>query len=331
MPESAVVAGSPTAPAPSRVEGFSLAFFSSVMGTCGVALMWRETERLLGAAAFWSYLPFAIAAGVYALLIGMLAMKARRFPASLREDWEDPVRLNYFATATISLMLFGTFMVPVNRDIATALWATGTALHLVLTFVALRRWIDVEHLPLHGLNPTWFMPVVGNMLVPIAGMPLGFVEPSWFCFAIGFFFWPILLALIVNRLFFHGPMPPSAQPTLFILLSPPAVGFLAYLPFAGGLDAFAQFLYYVTVFTLLLLLTMLPRLLRTRFTAAWWSFSFPTTAAAVAILQHAQLTGSAVERAIAHGFALFTTVLVAYLAWRTVAAVRSGTLFRQEA
>lgn len=311
----------------SRIEHFPLALFASVMGVCGLAFVWRGASELFGFSGLWAHIPFGISALAYVTILAVVVVKASRFPHRILDEWRDPVKLNFFAAGTISLMLLGTYLVPLSRDIGTALWGGGTALHLALTVTALRRWIDTEVVPMEGLNPTWFMPVVGNLLVPLGGVELGFVELSWFHFSIGAFFWPLLLCLILNRLIFHARLAQAAQPTLFIMLSPPAVGFLAYVGLTGTMDAFAWFLFYVTVFVLLLLLSMLPQILRTSFTESWWSLSFPTAAASVCLLKYAAIKGGMTERVVAGVGVVLTTVLIMYLMVRTVTAIRKGTIF----
>ena len=89
---------------------------------------------------------------------------------------------------------------------------------------------------------------MGNVLVPVAGVPLGYPEISWFFFCIGLVFWLILLTIIFCRVLFHHPIPDKLMPTLFILIAPPAVGFIAYLRLAGELDSFARVLYFTGLF-----------------------------------------------------------------------------------
>ena len=312
----------------SRLEHFPLALFASVMGICGLAFVWRGAGELFGFSGLWAHILFGLAALAYVTILCVVVLKASRFPHRILEEWRDPVKLNFFAAGTISLVLLGTYLVPVSRDIAVALWGAGTALHLALTLTALRRWIDTEVVPMEGLNPTWFMPVVGNLLVPVGGAELGFVELGWFHFSIGAFFWPLLLCLMLNRLIFHTRLAQAAQPTLFIMLSPPAVGFLAYVGLTGAMDAFAWFLFYVTVFMLLLLLSMLPQILRTSFTESWWSLSFPTAAASVCLLKYAAIRGGMAERVVAGLGVALTTALIGYLAVRTATGIRTGTIFR---
>jgi tellurite resistance protein len=81
------------------------------------------------------------------------------------------------------------------------------------------------------------------------------VEISWFFFSIGVVFWIVLLAVVMYRLFFHAPLALRLTPTLFILLAPPSVGFVAWSGLVGGLDAFGRVLYYTALFLALLLVS----------------------------------------------------------------------------
>lgn len=48
--------------------------------------------------------------------------------------------------------------------------------------------------------PAWFIPVVGNIIVPLAGVRFAPAEVSWFFFSIGLVFWIVLLAIVMYRL-----------------------------------------------------------------------------------------------------------------------------------
>ena len=73
-------------------------------------------------------------------------------------------------------------------------------------------------------------------------------------------------------------------PTLFILLAPPSVGFIAYLQLIGSLDAFARILYYTALFLSLLLASNALRFLRIPFFISAWAYSFPLAALTIATL-----------------------------------------------
>lgn len=290
-----------------------LVWFTPVMGLVGLAMAWRKCELLLGSTAGWSILPFGLALVACAFAAINLLLSARRHPILLASDWRDASRINAFATVTLAPLLIATFLAPSAPEWAEPVWLCGVVLHLGLTLIALRRWLDAQELPVTALGPIWFMPIVGNLVAPLAGVELGHGDLSWFCFSIGIAFWPLLLGLVLHRLFFHAPLDEDLHPTLFILLSPPAVGFVAYLALTGAVDRVARVLFDLTLFALLFLATLVPRLVRRRFSMLWWSFSFPMTAATVAVLEHARTSGSSTALASGGAMVVLSTIIVAAL------------------
>jgi tellurite resistance protein len=137
-----------------------------------------------------------------------------------------------------------------------------------------------------------------------------------------------LYPIILFRLFFHTPLPPSLRPTLFILIAPPALIFSAYYSLNGGqLDAFAHGLFFAGLFFTILVL-LLPRLfLGLPFAVSWWAYTFPLDAMTVAALAYHAKIGQPASAAIAAVLLALTTGIVAVVAARTALALRRGELF----
>jgi tellurite resistance protein len=193
---------------------------------------------------------------------------------------------------------------------------------LIFTLYVLHVWIHHEHFEIHHLNPAWFIPAVGNVLVPVAGVPLGYTDITWFFFSTGLVFWLMLLTIIFYRVLFHHPIAEKLMPTLFIMIAPPAVGFIAYLHLAGDLDGFARVLYFVGLFFTLLLVTQLGRFARLRFFLSWWAYSFPLAAITIASLLMYEQTGTGIYFYLGGGLLLTSTAVVALLLAKTSVAVR---------
>jgi tellurite resistance protein len=111
------------------------------------------------------------------------------------------------------------------------------------------------------------------------------------------------------------------MPTLFILIAPPAVGFIAYTRLGGELDTLGRVLYGSGLFLTLLLLTQVRRFARLKFFLSWWAYSFPLAAISIASMRMYELSG--VEGYLWIGVALLVllTVVVAMLLARTISAV----------
>jgi tellurite resistance protein len=311
---------------PSRLQFLPVTFFAVVMGLSGLAIAWRQTEAVfhLGVPLFEVTLVLALL--VFVALLGLYGLKVLRFPNAVRAELAHPVQLNFFPAVSISLILLGIAVLPMMRAAAAPLWILGSGLHLLLTLYVMGVWIHHQNFEIHHINPAWFIPVVGNCLVPIAGVPLGYTEVSWFFFSVGVVFWLLLFAIIFYRVLFHQPLPERLMPTFFILIAPPAVGFLAYLELAGGLDAFARVLYYMGLFLTLLLLTQAGRFFSIQYYLSWWAYSFPLAAITIATLAMYQRTGLPIFAAIAWALLTLVTLVVAYLLYRTVQAVAARSI-----
>ena len=131
----------------------------------------------------------------------------------------------------------------------------------------------------------------------------------------------MLLTIIFYRILFHSPIDQKLMPTLFILIAPPAVGFIAYMRLTGELDAFARILYYSGLFLTLLLLTQAPRFLKLGFFLSWWAYSFPLAAISIASMVMYEKTGNVFYGWVGGALLLVLTGVVLLLIARTASAV----------
>jgi tellurite resistance protein len=315
--------------AESRIQHFPVAFFSVVMGLVGLAIAWQGAQstfgirlEVAGALRWLGSLLFVVISAFY-------LTKLVRFRAAVIAELRHPIQLNFFPTASISMILLATAWLGVYPAAAAVFWAVGTAFHLLLTLYVLGAWMHHEQFEIHHINPAWFLPVVGNVLVPLAGVPLGYLELSWFFFSVGVLFWLVLLAIIVYRMLFHQPLPDRLMPTFFILIAPPAAGFIAYGELSGALaagepDVFGRILYYSGLFLTLLLLTQAGRFVRLHYYLSWWAYSFPLAAVTIATLLMFQLTGLLAFAVIGWTLLSLVTLVVVFLLYRTAVEVSRG-------
>jgi tellurite resistance protein len=314
----------PSAAPQQRLEHFPVSFFATVMGTTGLAIAWKKAHGVLGmpaaigaALSWWALALFGVLAIIY------LVKMARHWPA-VQHEFAHPIRLNFFPASSISMLLLAVAFAETLPGLAQGLWSLGALLHLAFTLTVMSSWIHHTRYDIKHANPAWFIPVVGNIIVPVAGVGFAPAEISWFFFSIGLLFWIVLLTIVMNRLFFHEPLPERLTPTLFILIAPPAVGFIAWVKLHGGeIDAFARILYYAGLFLTLLLASNALRFFRVRFFLSTWAYSFPLAAITIATLVMAEKLGGLF---VALGWlliAVLSTVLL-LLTLRTLQGVMRG-------
>lgn len=316
---------------PAWLEHFPVPMFAVTMGLAGSTLALRGAETALGLAEGMSRGAFWVTLAVFAAIAAVYLAKAAIHPRAVLAEWHHPVRMAFFPAISISLMLLGTAALTAAPGLAAVLWMPGAALQFVLTLAVVSNWISARAFQAGVLNPGWFIPAVGNVIVPLAGAPLGYVELSWYFMAVGLVFWIVLLTLVINRLMFHDPMPARLQPSLVILIAPPAVAFTAWVGMHGGVvDDVARILINSAYFFTALVFLNLPRLLRLPFAVSFWALGFPFAAVTVASLRFAEVTGSVVHQGMGLALLAVLAVIIAGLTWRTLRAILRHELFVPE-
>lgn len=305
----------------SKLEHFPITFFAMIMGMTGLTLAWEKATSVFSAPPIISHILLTLTACLFLIIVLIYLLKIILKTHAVSGEFNHPIKLSFFPAFSISLLLLSVATLEISKSLSLFVWASGSALHLLFTVYVLNQWIHHPKFQIAHITPAWFIPVVGNILVPIAGVEHGYSEVSWFFFSIGLVYWIILKTLVLNRMIFHDPLPGKMLPTLFILIAPPAVGFLSYLKLNGELDNFARILFYAAMFLILLLLSQLPRFARIKFFMSWWAYSFPLAASAIA----AQVMYTTLEQPFFYYLAMvliaLASAVISLLFFRTLLAV----------
>ncbi len=306
----------------SRLEHFPVSFFAIVMGLAGLTLTVERAQHIWDWPSLAGEILFGLSALTYLAIAATYMLKLARHPGAVIAEFNHPIRLSFFPAMSIGLILLGTAALENHPALALALWSVGSAAQLLFTLIILSTWIHHERFQIQHSNPAWFIPIVGNILVPVAGVQLGFPEVSWFFFSIGLVFWIVLLSILMNRFFFHPMMPGKLLPTLFILIAPPAVGFVAWVKLHHGVvDDAARILYYTALFTTLLLFFQIKHFAKVQFALPWWAYSFPMAAITLASSVMLEKVGGAFFASLTPILYTLLFVLLAVLVINTIRAM----------
>ena len=310
------------------LQHLPLPLFAATMGLAGLALVWRDAHR------YWEWPALVTEALTVTAAVAFTAMaiayliKAVRHPAAAGGEVSHPVRINFLPAISISLILLG--MLVEEGALSVTLWGSGAALHLLFMLIIVTSWLQRQLDPA-TLNPAWFIPAVGNVLVPLPAAAAGYMEIAWFFFTVGLFFWLILMTLCYYRLIFGPNLPEFLRPTLVILLAPPAVGYLAWVQLMEGGDPgiVGRLLYYKALFTFLLLLLQVPQFVRIPYYPSWWAYTFPLAAFCLASHHFVQAYASGGGRGVMLLVAL-TTLIILGVFVTTLFKLVTGHLLRPE-
>ncbi|MFW2373775.1 MAG: SLAC1 anion channel family protein [Gammaproteobacteria bacterium] len=305
----------------SRIAYFPISFFAMIMGLSGLTIAWEKAQHVYALNLPINLLLTSITTIAFVILILVYGYKFINYRDQVQQEFRHPIKLNFFPTISISLILLSVIYLSWDTTISQYLWISGSSIHLVFTLYVVNSWIHHEHYEIHHLNPAWFIPAVGNVLVPIAGVPLGYLDVSWFFFSIGMIFWIILLTIMFYRILFHNPIADRLLPTMFILIAPPAVGFISYMKLAVEIDAFARILYFIGLFFTLLLFAQIIRFIKLKFFLSWWAYSFPVAAMTIASLRMFEITSNHIYSYISILLLVVLTFIVGLLLIRTLSAI----------
>lgn len=320
MSEQTVTEAESSAPRPS-IEHLPVSIFASVMGIGGLALAIAQLETALKFAPTISPIFIGLAGILWLGLAGLYLFKLLRYPEAVVAELNHPIRLSFFPTISIGVILLSVALLPYSELGAIATFWVAVAGQIAFTLVILNRWLHHEHFQVEHNSPAWFIPIVANVLVAVPGAQLGYTEVSYFFFAIGTVLWLPMLGVALNRAFFFSAMPKPLRPTLFVMIAPPALIFLAWVELKSrALDDFAVVLFFFALFMVLMLISQFRYFIAVPFSLTYWSYTFPLTAVTIAAFTFYSIVPQPHYLIIALSLFAVTFLVVALVSTLTVRA-----------
>jgi len=294
-----------------RLKNFPIMMYAVVMGMSGLTITYQKAALWLTIPEIFGIVFMYITTSTFIIISIIYIIKYFKYKEAVVKEFSHPIRINFFAAISISMLMLAIIYKEYDPTISAIFWYPGALLHFYLTMHTISFWIN-HNQELNHSNPAWFIPIVGNVLVPVAGIGFASNGILMYFFSVGMFFWFILFAIIFNRIIFHHQLAEKFMPTLFILIAPPAVGFLAYFKMFGVIDIFATFLFNMAIFFTLLILFMYKNFLKIKFFISWWAFVFPIASMSISTMLMYHKTNDTV---LFYGsyFMLFTTTLIIFI------------------
>ena len=300
-----------------RLQFFPIMMFAIVMGLAGLTLVYKKVSEALFLPSFLYLVMMICTTIIFFIILYFYLLKIMKHKNEVKKEFSHPIRINFFAASSISILILSMIYRNTIDPLAQIFFIVGAVFHIFFTFYTIKFWIN-NNLEMQHSNPAWFIPIVGNLIVPIAGK--GFIDDSvlYFYFSIGIFFWIILFSIILNRIIFHNQFAPKFMPTLFILIAPPAIGFISYVKLTGNLDFFAQILFNLGLFFTILVFVMYKNFINIKFFISWWAFTFPMAAITLATVLMYELTHKGFYAILSYILMVITSVIIVLVARQTI-------------
>jgi len=334
------------------IKKFAPSWFASVMGTGILAIT----------TLFYSqYIPFLKGAAVLIFYFNVILFFVLLIPWTLRwifytkealSDLEHPVLSNFYATIAIAMLVLSANFTVIGKNlfIGEIFWFAGTALTIFFGVISPFIMFKGEHVTLDHINPAWFIPPVGLIVIPIPGSFIinqysAFIREliiflNYFGWGAGFFLYIALLAICMYRFILHRPLPNMLAPTIWINLGPIGAGTVALINlvnhsafitvkepfFVFGLIFWGFGIWWVLMAILMTLYYV--KKIKLPYALSWWAFTFPLGAYVAASHSVATIFHLTIVDFIGFGLYLLLVFFWSITLIKTSAAVYYGKLFK---
>jgi C4-dicarboxylate transporter/malic acid transport protein len=281
------------------IRNFLPSWFASTMGTGVLALVTFSYSK---------YVPFFNPLSHYIFYFNLILFFTLLIPWSLRwmlfpkhavSDLQNPVLGNFYPTISVSMLVIAADYLTIFHNIQSAevFWLIGALSTLVFGIYIPYISFKTENTKLDHINPGWFIPPVGLIVIPIAGSKIASIHSgvygdllnvlNFVGWGAGFFLYVALLAIIMYRLILHKPMPGALAPTIWINLGPIGAGTIALLNMAKfssflvdkSAIYFSGFLFWgFGIWWLVVAISLTLHYIKKldlKYEISWWAFTFP--------------------------------------------------------
>lgn len=334
------------------IKNFTPSWFASVMGTGILAITSLFYSQHIPFLKNLSYALFYFNIFLFFALLIPWVLRWIFFRKEALNDLEHPVLSNFYATIAISMLVLAADFIVIGKNMwaGEVFWFVGMLFTTFFSILTPYLMFKGEHVKLEHINPAWFIPPVGLIVIPIAGSLIipclsGIVQEfviflNYFGWGAGFFIYLSLLAISMYRFILHRPLPSILAPTIWINLGPIGAGVVALInliknsPFITMQEPFFAFGFLlwgfgIWWFIMAVILTLhYIKKLKLPYAMSWWAFTFPLGAYVAASHTVSLLFGLQLIDYI--GFALYLLLVIFWAVTLVKTSIHAyhGTLFK---
>ncbi|WP_329183578.1 hypothetical protein [Actinacidiphila glaucinigra] len=255
-----------------------IGLMSVSLGTAGLGGLWQSAAATVDAPLGVSDVLFVVSALVWVVLLAQYLRHGGTRWRNVVDDLHHPGQGFALAYVPIVGMLATGHFARFGVDGARWSYALFALASAVIAARLLAHWVS-GGLGVAPLHPGYLLPVVsGPFIASTTATAVRLPDAAAAAFAVGVLYWLAFGTVVLGRLV-AGGLPGPARPTLTVLTIPPAVGGLAWTAAHGGrVDSVGQGFAGLVLFTVLIVLFLVPHVRQDGFHLGYWVFSFPAAA-----------------------------------------------------
>ncbi len=258
----------------------------------------------------------------FSLLVLQILKTIKHFD-TIKEEISEPTLVCSYSTIAITVLLQAKSWSFTTSVAHQPLWWIGSILILLSAMRVFTIWI-YNDTKLDNISPLWIIPMVGNMIVALLAKQITNIEVGWAFFSIGLILSMMVFTTVVFRVIASATLPEKIMPSLFVLISPLAVGTISYMELIDKVDPFARMLFYPAAFLWLLLLSQYRRFSKLPHTLTSWAYIFPSAALSIGAINIAYYLDSVYHLYFAYVVLLPTSIFSVFLLASTINQLING-------
>ncbi|MQM10378.1 hypothetical protein Taro_043267, partial [Colocasia esculenta] len=279
------------------------------------ALATSRSTRFLHVPLCINFIVWCFALALTALMFVVYSLKIIFHFDAVRREFRDGVRVNFFFAPWISCLLLFIGLPPsIETNLHEALWYVLMAPILGLGIKVYGQWMSRGRRRLSKLaNPVNHLAIVGNFVGAMLGASMGLREGPIFFFTVGLAHYVVVFVTLYQRLATNEALPRELNPGFFLFLTPPSVASLAWEMIDGDFGYGSRIAFFVAAFLYVYLAVRINFFRGFRFSLAWWSYTYPMTAAASASIRYSMAVTNPVTQALSVVACAISVTISAFL------------------
>lgn len=209
--------------------------------------------------------------------------------------------------------MFLTLGVPpaVTRSIHPILWVLFMVPIFALELKIYGQWLSGGERRLSKVaNPSTHLSLVGNFVGALLAATVGWKELAIFFWAVGLAHYLVLFVTLYQRLPTAAVLPKELHPVFFLFVAAPSTASVAWSKIVGDFDLVSRISYFVGLFLYSSLVVQVNFFRGFRFSVAWWAYTFPMTASAIATIHYSLKVKHPFTQGLAMVLSLISSVTV---------------------
>lgn len=226
------------------------------------------------------------------LLLLLYILKVIIYPASFKEDMQNPIMASVFCTFSMAVMLLAGYVKPWAGGAANVVWYAGLLLHIVLIVYFTGRFMIKPALP--KVFASYFIVYVGIAAASVTAPAFDAQGIGQAAFWFAFVMLLLLLVFVTYRYVKVKEVPAPAKPLFCIYTAPASLCLAGYMQsFPEKSQGLAIFIAALSFILYIIVLVKLPSYLKMPFFPSYAAFTFPFVISAIGMkMMNAYLTAS---------------------------------------